>query len=49
VEDSRNGLLAAKAAGMACAVIPCGFTRAQDFTGADYRLDTLPALVPVLG
>jgi HAD superfamily hydrolase (TIGR01509 family) len=48
VEDSRNGLLAAKAAGMACAVIPCGFTRTQDFTGADYRLATLPALLPVL-
>jgi HAD superfamily hydrolase (TIGR01509 family) len=48
VEDSRNGLLAAKAAGMACAVIPCRFTRAHDFTGADYRLDGLPALLPVL-
>jgi len=49
VEDSRNGLLAAKAAGMACAVIPCGFTRTQDFTGADWRLDALPALLPALG
>jgi HAD superfamily hydrolase (TIGR01509 family) len=36
VEDSRNGLLAAKAAGMTCAVIPCASTRHQDFREADY-------------
>jgi HAD superfamily hydrolase (TIGR01509 family) len=41
VEDSRNGLLAAKAAGMACAVIPCASTRHQDFREADYRVDAL--------
>jgi len=41
VEDSRNGLLAAKAAGMACAVIPCASTRRQDFREADYRLQGL--------
>jgi HAD superfamily hydrolase (TIGR01509 family) len=41
VEDSRNGLLAAKAAGMACAVIPCAATRHQDFQEADYRLEAL--------
>jgi HAD superfamily hydrolase (TIGR01509 family) len=41
VEDSRNGLLAAKAAGMACAVIPCSSTRHQDFREADYCLQAL--------
>ncbi len=48
VEDSRNGLLAAKAAGMACAVIPCATTRHQDFREADYRLDTLSDLRALL-
>jgi HAD superfamily hydrolase (TIGR01509 family) len=41
VEDSRNGLLAAKAAGMACAVIPCASTRHQDFREADHDLRSL--------
>jgi HAD superfamily hydrolase (TIGR01509 family) len=41
VEDSRNGLLAAGAAGMACAVIPCASTRHQDFREANYYLQTL--------
>lgn len=45
VEDSRNGLLAAKAAGMACAVVPCSFTRRQDFTEADARVAGLPDLL----
>jgi HAD superfamily hydrolase (TIGR01509 family) len=31
IEDSRNGVLAAKAAGMACAAIPCAATRHQTF------------------
>ena len=48
VEDSRNGLLAAKAAGMACAVIPCATTRHQDFREADYRLQALPDLRALL-
>jgi HAD superfamily hydrolase (TIGR01509 family) len=48
VEDSRNGLLAAKAAGMACAAIPCGATRHEDFQEADWRLHALPELLPIL-
>jgi len=48
VEDSRNGLLAAKAAGMACAVVPCASTRHQDFSEADYRLTALPDLLTIL-
>jgi HAD superfamily hydrolase (TIGR01509 family) len=48
VEDSRNGLLAAKAAGMTCAVVPCTTTRHQDFREADHRLDALSGLIDVL-
>ena len=48
VEDSRNGLLAAKAAGMRCAVVPCRYTREQDFREADHRLTALPELVALL-
>jgi HAD superfamily hydrolase (TIGR01509 family) len=48
VEDSRNGLLAAKAAGMACAVVPCASTRQQDFSEADCRLRALPDLPGIL-
>jgi HAD superfamily hydrolase (TIGR01509 family) len=49
VEDSRNGLLAAKAAGMACAAIPCATTRHHDFREADWRLQSLTELPSVLG
>ena len=48
VEDSRNGLLAATAARMACAAIPCPATRHEDFSGADFKLDALPELLPIL-
>ncbi len=48
VEDSRNGLLAAKAAGMACAAVPCPATRHEDFAEADFRLTALPELLPLL-
>lgn len=48
VEDSRNGLLAAKAAGMRCAVVPCAHTRHQDFREADHRLTALPDLLTLL-
>ena len=42
VEDSRNGLLAAKAAGMWCIVTTSGYTAGEDFTEAD-------AVYPELG
>jgi HAD superfamily hydrolase (TIGR01509 family) len=48
VEDSRNGLLAAKAAGMACAVVPCAHTLHQAFDEADHRLGALPELLALL-
>ena len=49
VEDSRNGLLAAKAAGMRCAVVPCAQTLHQEFGEADHRIAALPELLPLLG
>lgn len=42
VEDSRNGLLAAKAAGMYCVVTTNGYTENEDFSEADL-------VVPELG
>lgn len=48
IEDSRNGLLAAKAAGMGCAVVPCAHTRYQDFGEADHHLTQLPDLLTLL-
>jgi putative hydrolase of the HAD superfamily len=41
LEDSRNGLLAATAAGVACVVVPNRTTSTSDFTGAALRLETL--------
>ena len=35
IEDSRNGLLAAKAAGMRCVVTPSAYTGDEDFSEAD--------------
>ena len=34
LEDSRNGLLSAKAAGISCVVCPSAYTDCDDFTGA---------------
>jgi HAD superfamily hydrolase (TIGR01509 family) len=48
VEDSRNGLLAAKAAGMRCAVVPCAQTLHQEFGEADHRLTALLELLALL-
>jgi HAD superfamily hydrolase (TIGR01509 family) len=41
IEDSRNGLLAAKAAAMHCIVTTNAYTRNQDFSEADIVLDCL--------
>ncbi len=51
VEDSLNGLRAAKAAGLVCVVVVNDYTREQDFDGADLVLDgygTALASAPVL-
>ncbi len=48
IEDSRNGVLAAVAAGMPCVAVPCALTQDEDFREATVRLDTLPELLPLL-
>ena len=50
VEDSRNGLVAATAAGLRCVVVRNSYTAAQDFSGADLVVDefTDPALLTAL-
>ena len=49
VEDSRNGVLAAKAAEMRCVAIPCRATRHQDLAEADARLGGLEELLALVG
>jgi beta-phosphoglucomutase-like phosphatase (HAD superfamily) len=39
LEDSRNGLLAAKAAGLRCIVSPSLYTTGEDFHEADHVVD----------
>jgi HAD superfamily hydrolase (TIGR01509 family) len=41
IEDSRNGLLAAKGAGMRCVITQNAYTAAEDFSEADLVLDCL--------
>jgi len=49
VEDTRNGVLAAKAAGMAVAAVPGPSTAHEDFSPADLVLPSLEALPKLLG
>ncbi|HXJ19862.1 MAG TPA: HAD family phosphatase [Polyangia bacterium] len=48
IEDSERGLRAAKAAGLACWVIPAGLTRGGDFTAADAVLADLDVAAALL-
>ena len=41
IEDNRNGLLAAKAAGMYCVITTNGYTKDEDFTEADLIVSEL--------
>lgn len=41
VEDTRNGLLAAKAAGMRCVITTNGYTEKEDFSEADLVVSEL--------
>ena len=41
IEDSRNGFLAARAAGMRCLVTRSSYTQDEDFTDADLVADEL--------
>lgn len=46
IEDSERGLTAAKAAGLACWVIPTGLSRSGDFSAADKVLEHI-SQVPI--
>ena len=48
VEDTRDGVLAAKAAGMKAAAVPGSTTAHEDFSPADFVLPSLEALPKVL-
>jgi beta-phosphoglucomutase-like phosphatase (HAD superfamily) len=41
IEDSERGLMAAKAAGLRCIVVPSEFTRGSSFAGAYKVLENL--------
>jgi HAD superfamily hydrolase (TIGR01509 family) len=41
IEDSHNGLLAAKSAGMTCVITTNGYTENEDFSGADLVVSEL--------
>ncbi len=44
IEDSRNGMLGAKQAGLRCIVAPNPITAGQDFSEADLVVETLAGL-----
>jgi len=48
VEDSSRGLNSAMAAGIDCAIVHNDFTKAQDFSQATYRIDTLSELKGII-
>jgi len=48
IEDSESGLLAAKGAKIKCIVAPCEFTRAQNFSEADFVFKELEEITEQL-
>jgi HAD superfamily hydrolase (TIGR01509 family) len=48
VEDSSRGLTSAVAAGIDCAIVHNGFTKAHDFSRASYRIETLSELKDII-
>jgi putative hydrolase of the HAD superfamily len=46
LEDSPNGVAAAKAAGMACLAVPCAVTASLDLSAADLVVASLDAIDP---
>jgi beta-phosphoglucomutase-like phosphatase (HAD superfamily) len=46
IEDSLNGILAAKAAGMLCVAVPNPITAGQDMGRADLVLESLAGITP---
>ncbi len=48
VEDSENGVRSARAAGIAVAAIPSLYSRDDDFSAADWRLESADRLLPIV-
>jgi HAD superfamily hydrolase (TIGR01509 family) len=48
VEDSARGLSSAVAAGIDCVIVYNAFTKANDFSQASYRIDTLSGLKDII-
>ena len=48
VEDSARGLNSAVAAGIDCVIVNNDFTKAQDFSQASYRIETLIELKDII-
>lgn len=48
VEDSPTGIASAKAAGITCIAIPNSYSRHQDLSQADYHVENLSALMPLI-
>jgi len=48
VEDSSRGLHSAVAAGIDCVIVYNDFTKAQDFSPARYRIETLIELKDII-
>jgi len=46
IEDSYNGMLGAKRAGLRCVSVPNCITRDSDFSGADLCLDSIASIAP---
>jgi len=47
LEDSQNGLRAARAAGISCLICPSGYTDQDDFTGATAVVDSFEAVASI--
>lgn len=46
IEDAEKGLIAARAAGTRCIIVPCALTRGGDFAAADLVLGSLDEVTP---
>ncbi len=48
VEDTEIGVRAAKSAGLPCVAVPNDYTKAQDFSGADYVIKSIGELTEIV-
>ena len=48
VEDTEIGVRAAKSAGLPCVAVPNDYTKAQDFSGADYVIKSIGELTRIV-